>query len=163
MPPKPPTAAEESGRPHFMGPRPVSASGWSSASIPLAPGGRVVIAHYDWLPLEGNVVAETERMIVGFNPGWRLGGGAGIHPAWLTDLGLAGFREIETFSYDVAAVYRREAWIGRIRASAGIVALDELARAGRPARRPAPRRSARDPAPRLGGRGARPAQRNEPD
>lgn len=94
----------------------------------LAPGGRIVIAHFDWLPLAGNVVAETERLIQRHNPSWRLGGGTGIHPAWLTDLAEAGFRDIETFSYDVAAVYSHDAWLGRIRASAGLVTLDPEAR-----------------------------------
>lgn len=96
----------------------------------LAPDGTVVIAHFDWLPLTGNVVAATEDLILRFNPSWRLGGATGIYPAWARDLGEAGFERIETFSYDVAAHYRREAWVGRIRASAGVVALgaDDLER-----------------------------------
>lgn len=86
----------------------------------LRPEGRVVIAHFDWLPLRGNVVAATEALIERHNPAWKLGGGLGIHPAWLRDLGEAGFRGIETFSYDVAVPYASEGWRGRIRASAGI-------------------------------------------
>lgn len=46
----------------------------------------------------------------------------GVHPRWLTDMGIAGFQEIETFSFDVEAIYSHEAWRGRIRASAGIAA-----------------------------------------
>ena len=88
----------------------------------LRAGGRVVIAHFDWLPLPGNVVEATERLIRQHNPGWALGGGTGLHPAWLADLAVAGFAGLETFSFDQAVGYSRAAWRGRIRASAGIAA-----------------------------------------
>ena len=88
----------------------------------LRPGGRVVIAHFDWLPLPGNVVAATERLIRQHNPGWRGHGGTGLHPAWLGDLALAGFTGLETFSFDQAVSYCHAAWRGRIRASAGVAA-----------------------------------------
>ncbi len=88
----------------------------------LKPGGRVVIAHFDWLPLPGNVVDATERLIERHNPDWKLGGGSGMHPAWLKDVAVAGFIHIETFSFDVAVPYSNEAWRGRIRASAGVAA-----------------------------------------
>ncbi|HSA81470.1 MAG TPA: class I SAM-dependent methyltransferase [Geminicoccaceae bacterium] len=88
----------------------------------LRPGGRVVIAHFDWLPLAGNVVEATERLIRQHNPDWTHGGGTGLHPAWLADLALAGFTRLETFSFDHAIDYSHAAWRGRIRASAGIAA-----------------------------------------
>lgn len=88
----------------------------------LRPGGRVVIAHFDWLPLPGNVVETTERLILAHNPGWTLSGGTGMYPRWLTDLRTAGFRGAETFSFDVDVPYTRESWVGRIRASAGVAA-----------------------------------------
>jgi hypothetical protein len=34
----------------------------------------------------------------------------------------AGFQDIETFSFDVPAIYSHAAWRGRIRASAGVAA-----------------------------------------
>ena len=34
----------------------------------LAPSGRLVIAHFDWLPLPGNVVEATEALIKAHNP-----------------------------------------------------------------------------------------------
>jgi SAM-dependent methyltransferase len=86
----------------------------------LRPEGRIVIAHFDWVPLPGNLVRATEELIERHNPEWRLGGGYGLHPLWLRDLGMAGFREIETFSYDVEVPYTPEGWRGRIRASAGV-------------------------------------------
>lgn len=86
----------------------------------LRSGGRLAIAHFDWLPLPGNVVAATEELIEAHNPAWRLGGGLGVHPRWLRDLGEAGYGSIESFSYDLDVPYTHEGWRGRIRASAGV-------------------------------------------
>ncbi len=88
----------------------------------LVPGGWLVIAHFDWLPLPGNVVEATEALILSYNPDWALDGGCGIYPAWPADVAMAGFEDIETFSFDLDAPYSHEAWRGRIRASAGVAA-----------------------------------------
>jgi SAM-dependent methyltransferase len=88
----------------------------------LVPEGRLVIAHFDWLPLPGNMVEATEQLILRYNPAWRMSGGNGLYPTWLTDLGVAGFSNIETFSFDLPVPYNHEAWRGRIRASAGVAA-----------------------------------------
>lgn len=88
----------------------------------LVLGGRLVIAHFDWLPLPGNVVEATEQLILQHNPAWRGSGGTGLHPAWLRDVAIAGFQNIETFSFDATPFYTHEAWRGRIRASAGVAA-----------------------------------------
>ena len=84
----------------------------------LRPGGKLVIAHFDWIPLSGNVVAATEDLIASFNPSWSFGGGIGVHPEWFRD--LADFEMIESFTFDVAVLYSHEGWRGRIRASAGV-------------------------------------------
>ena len=84
----------------------------------IKPGGRLVIAHFDWIPLPGNVVAATEDLIRSFNPSWGFGGGIGIHAEWFTDVGE--YEDIESFSFDVPVVYSHEQWRGRIRASAGV-------------------------------------------
>ncbi len=86
----------------------------------LKPEGIVVIAHFDWLPLAGNLVSATEELIEQHNPDWDMGGGLGMYPLWLRDLGEAGFQNIETFTYDIDVSYSPEAWQGRIRASAGV-------------------------------------------
>jgi SAM-dependent methyltransferase len=86
----------------------------------LRPSGSLAIAHFDWIPLSDNVVRATEELIERHNPDWKFGWGFGVHPGWLRDLGEAGYRGLETFSYDVDVSYTPEAWRGRIRASAGV-------------------------------------------
>lgn len=96
----------------------------------LAGGGRVVIAHFDWLAMRDNVVAMTERLVESHNPSWHLGNNSGLYPHWLCDLAEGGFEALETFSYDTEVTYTHEAWRGRIRASAGVGAslpTDEVA------------------------------------
>jgi len=88
----------------------------------LAPGGRVVIAQLDWLPLPGSVPEATEALILAHNPSWSLGGKDGLPTHFLRPLQDAGFVGLETFSYDVDLAYTHEAWRGRIRASAAIAA-----------------------------------------
>ncbi|MCH8845098.1 MAG: class I SAM-dependent methyltransferase, partial [SAR324 cluster bacterium] len=88
----------------------------------LRPGGKMVIAHFDWIRLPGNVVEATEEVITAFNPKWYPGRGAGIYPKWYADLSIAGFTALESFTFDEAAIYSNEAWRGRVRASAGVAA-----------------------------------------
>ena len=86
----------------------------------LKPGGRLVIAHFDWIPLPGSMSEATEKLIEKHNPKWKFGGGLGIYPLWPRDMAVAGFVNIETFSFDLDAIYTHEAWRGRVRASAGV-------------------------------------------
>jgi SAM-dependent methyltransferase len=94
----------------------------------LKPGGALVIAHFDWLPLRGNVVEATEKLIIEANPAWTMGGGTGLYPQWPADMADAGFVGLETCSFDVTQPYSHKAWCGRVRASAGVKgSLDEAA------------------------------------
>ena len=88
----------------------------------LKPEGKLVIAHYDWLPIHDSVPALSETLILKYNPDWNLSGTNGFYPTWVTQLVEAGFDQVETYSFDVEALYSHEAWRGRIRASAGIAA-----------------------------------------
>lgn len=92
----------------------------------LVARGWLVIAHFDWVALAGNVVERTLGLIQDYNPAWQpgryqLGETYGVYPEWLNDVAMVGFHEIETFSFDVAMTYTHEAWRGRIRASAGVI------------------------------------------
>ena len=86
----------------------------------LRAGGRLVIAHFDWLPLAGSVVQLTEQLILKHSPQWQLSGGVWIHPRFMPALSEIGFQGLRTFSFDTDALYSHEAWLGRVRASAGI-------------------------------------------
>ena len=88
----------------------------------------MLIAHFDWLPLNGNIVQDTERLILACNPGWTLHSGSGLYPAWLKDVAEAGFTDLRTWSFDLDIPYSHEAWRGRIRASAGIGAVLDAAK-----------------------------------
>ena len=90
----------------------------------LKPSGNLVIANFDWLPLDGNVVEATEELIMHYNPNWQFGGGIGMYPHYLPALSEAGMQIIQTFSYDMDVPNAPEAWRGRIRASAGVAALE---------------------------------------
>lgn len=88
----------------------------------LRPHGTALIAHFDWLPLDGNVVDLTERLIQKYNPKWydRFGNKMGIYPEWFRDLGEVGFENIQSFSFDLNVPYTTAGWRGRIRASSGV-------------------------------------------
>lgn len=91
----------------------------------LKPGGALAVCYFDWIPLAGNAVQATERLIHKHNPNWALGGGYGMWPMWAPQIQAAGFGQIETFSFDEVVPYTPEAWRGRIRASAGITSLND--------------------------------------
>ena len=94
----------------------------------LRPGGILTICSFDWVATPGNVVELTERLITQHNPRWSMGGGDGQHPEFLSDLKAGGFEDIKDAFLPVDAVYTRDAWTGRVRASAGIGAsLDKQA------------------------------------
>ncbi len=97
-----------------------SAAAAAEARRLLRPAGRIVLCHFDWLPLPGNVVAASEALIRRHNPAWTQDGRDGFHGFHATALAVAGFTEIESFSFDRGVTYSHEAWRGRIRASAGV-------------------------------------------
>jgi SAM-dependent methyltransferase len=95
----------------------------------LVDGGSMVIAHFDWLAMPGNVVEATQEIILSYTPPgsaahgpWRFSRGIGVYPQWLVDLQSGGFVGIETFSFDVEVSYSHEGWVGRVRASAPVAA-----------------------------------------
>ncbi|WP_395021655.1 class I SAM-dependent methyltransferase [Dongia sp.] len=88
----------------------------------LKSGGHLMIAMLAWLPLAGNVVAATERLIEKHNPAWTLGNYHAGGVRYMRDLANAGFGSRESFSVDYDIPYGHEAWRGRIRASAGVSA-----------------------------------------
>ncbi|MBA2077959.1 class I SAM-dependent methyltransferase [Rhodanobacter sp. PCA2] len=98
------------------------ARGW------LRPGGRLLIAQFQWLPLAGNVVQDSERLILARNPGWTGHSGSGLHPLWLKEVAEAGFADLRSWSLDVQVPCSHVAWRSRVRSSPGVAALGDEAR-----------------------------------
>lgn len=83
----------------------------------LRPDGRLVIAHLDWLKLDGNVIDITLATIDRFNPERPPGPATFQYPAWSLELTKAGFESWEVFGFDATMPHSHEAWRGRVRAS----------------------------------------------
>ncbi|MEW9573091.1 class I SAM-dependent methyltransferase [Rhodanobacter sp. Si-c] len=101
------------------------ARGW------LRPGGRLLIAQYEWLPLTGNVVQDSERLILACNPGWTAHSGSGLHPLWLKEVAEAGFTDLGTWSLDLEVPCSHADWRKRVRACPAVAALSDEARVQR--------------------------------
>ena len=97
----------------------------------LRPDGHFVVAQFDWLALPGNAVEATEKLIEKYNAEWTLAEGTGLHPSAVTDVRRAGFRDVQTFSFDISLSLNHEQWRGRVRASAGVKATMEAATVAR--------------------------------
>jgi SAM-dependent methyltransferase len=88
----------------------------------LRPGGRLVIAHLDWIARDDNAASLSEALMNRYNPHApnmhvRFGSNTGIYRDWLVDLMDGGFVDIRSFSFDVTLTYSHDAWRGRCRAS----------------------------------------------
>jgi SAM-dependent methyltransferase len=94
----------------------------------LAAGGaRVVESDPSWELL----AHASERLILRYRPGWRHAGGVGINGQALKDAQVAGFVEIESFSFDVEIPFERSAWHGFVRTCSAVapsLGADALAR-----------------------------------
>ena len=98
----------------------------------LVPGGRLVIVHLDPIPLPGDVVEATGKLIEKHNQrATAVSRQHGFYPDWLEDVALAGFVDIETFTFDFFEDHSHERWRGRMKASAAIgaaLATDQIQR-----------------------------------
>jgi ubiquinone/menaquinone biosynthesis C-methylase UbiE len=86
----------------------------------LAPGGRLLICTFSYLPLKGSLADRTEELVLRHNPAWPKAGWSGIHPEHVRALDRVGFADVESFSYMVDVPFSHEAWRGRIRTCNGV-------------------------------------------
>jgi len=86
----------------------------------LVSGGRLLICDFSYLPLPGNVCALSEKLVLEHNPGWPRAGWRGVHPEQVQALDVAGFRDVESFSYTVGLPFTHEEWRGRMRTCNGV-------------------------------------------
>jgi len=86
----------------------------------LAPGGRLLICNFSYLPLPGSVAGRTEDLILQHNPGWPKAGWRGVHPEQVEALDRGGFQQVESFSYVTDVLFSGVGWRGRIRTCNGV-------------------------------------------
>lgn len=85
----------------------------------LKPDGKIVIAFFQWLPLEDPISGATERLVLKHNPDWTahsLKGDVEQFEEWF----LKDFRQTALIVYDEDIRFTRDVWRGRIRALRGI-------------------------------------------
>ena len=85
----------------------------------LTEGGKAVFMIMNWLPFEDEIAAESERLVLKFNPEWS-GCGDTFHKIDLPQEYLEHFDLKESFSFRLPVRFTRESWNGRIRACRGI-------------------------------------------
>ena len=86
----------------------------------LRPGGRLVVAHYCYLPQRSAVARETEALILKHNPAWTMAGHSGVYPEYVDSLQRQEFELVEQFCYDHAQQFTHDGWRGRMRTCNGI-------------------------------------------
>lgn len=86
----------------------------------LRPGGKVIIAYFDWIHAAGNPVDVMAQLREKFNPGWKGEFPLGFYPQKPGDLQLDGFTSQDSFLYHENIPYTHIGWRGRMRAYAGI-------------------------------------------
>jgi SAM-dependent methyltransferase len=89
----------------------------------LDAGGRVLIAHFSYLPLDGSIAAATEQLVLEYDPLWKWAGHDGRHPEFVRELEEVGFGSRATFEFTLPIRFTHEAWRGRMRACNGVIAL----------------------------------------
>jgi SAM-dependent methyltransferase len=85
----------------------------------LAPGGRLVTTHFNWLPRLDEIARASEALVLAANPRWQGGDWAGTiagEPAW-----APGRATVEAmFWFDADVPFTRASWRGRMRACRGV-------------------------------------------
>ncbi len=86
----------------------------------LRPGGWVAVVYKMYLALPGNLAEASEKLILRHRPTWRHANSAGISGPPLRDLTVAGFHNIECFSFDQSLAFTRAQWQGYIRTTSAV-------------------------------------------
>lgn len=85
----------------------------------LRPNGKIVIAFFQWLPLEDPISGATEKLVLKHNPDWTAHSLTG-HVQQFEDWFLKDFNQAALIVYDEDLRFTRDIWRGRIRALRGI-------------------------------------------
>ncbi|HCA05446.1 MAG TPA: class I SAM-dependent methyltransferase [Ruminococcaceae bacterium] len=85
----------------------------------LKPGGLFCKIFMDWLPYEDEKIAETERLVLKYNPNWSGGGFKEFNysfPHWAQ--GRFTLESVQSYKEELC--FTKDAWIGRIRTCRGV-------------------------------------------
>ena len=85
----------------------------------LNESGKLVFMMMNWLPFEDEIAAESERLVLKYNPNWS-GCGDTFREIALSQEYLESFDLKESFSFRLPVRFTRESWNGRIKACRGI-------------------------------------------
>jgi len=88
--------------------------------------GRIAIMSLIWLPEEGSIAKESEKIVLKYNPSWNGAGytrptfdSNGIPLSYNIDTSL-GFKLDSSCAFDISIPFTRETWHGRMKATRGI-------------------------------------------
>jgi SAM-dependent methyltransferase len=87
----------------------------------LAPGGRLVLAYFDWVD-DCPPVQEMYRLRAKYNPSWNVAGvwPFGSYPTGPGSMTFEGMKSVGAFDYTEDVFYTHEGWRGRMRSYSGI-------------------------------------------
>lgn len=86
----------------------------------LKTGGKLILAQFEPILIKNDVVIKTREIVSKFNTDWNGLSSFGMYPQWINDLYLAGFTNVETFTFDVVIPFTHEEWKGKMRTDEGI-------------------------------------------
>ena len=95
----------------------------------LRQNGTILLLCMAWLPLEDEIAAASEKLVLQFSPHWT-GGGEVVHPIEVPADYLQYFEPVYHEEYRLAVPFTRESWHGRMRTCRGVGASlteDEIA------------------------------------
>ena len=85
----------------------------------LKKDGVLVLLYMGWLAEEDAIAAESERLVLKYNPAWT-GAGDVRHPITPPEAAFASFTMTEQTVFDLPVHFSRESWHGRMRACRGV-------------------------------------------
>lgn len=85
----------------------------------LKPSGRILVLYMAWLPYEDKIAAESEKLVLKYNPTWS-GAGAIPCPVFIPDCYKENFELVYHEEYRLKVPFTRESWHGRMKACRGV-------------------------------------------
>ena len=85
----------------------------------LKPDGRLVLLYMAWLPLEDEIAAKSEELVLKYSPNWS-GAGEKKRPIDIPDIAFNYFEVEHSEEYDLSVEFTRETWHGRMKACRGV-------------------------------------------